>query len=141
MFATLDTSSRRLRFPRERDVIITDTVGFIHNLPEDLFNAFRATLDEMEDADLLLHLVDASHPRLEQHMKAVADILEKINLSRKKTLLVFNKADVAGWPKCREIARRHGGICLSALEPSSFPPLLESIEKLLWPGRQSVDEP
>ena len=65
LFATLDTASRRLRFPREREVVITDTVGFIRDLPKDLMSAFKATLEELEDADLLLHIVDASSPRFE----------------------------------------------------------------------------
>ena len=69
MFATLDTASRRLRFPKERDVIITDTVGFIRDLPKDLFAAFKATLEELEDTDLLLHVVDISNPRFEQQIK------------------------------------------------------------------------
>ena len=94
MFATLDTASRRLRFPRERDVIITDTVGFIRELPKDLFNAFRATLEEMEDAHLLLHLVDAGNPRFEQHIGSVQGILGELGFADKPVLLVFNKTDL-----------------------------------------------
>jgi GTP-binding protein HflX len=71
MFATLDTASRRLRLPKEREVVVTDTVGFIRDLPKDLMAAFKATLEELEDADLLLHLVDASNPRYEQQMDSV----------------------------------------------------------------------
>ncbi|MCK7503956.1 MAG: 50S ribosome-binding GTPase [Desulfobacterales bacterium] len=70
LFATLDPSSRRLRFPRDREVIITDTVGFIRDLPRDLMVAFRATLEELESADLLLHVIDMSHPRFEDQIRA-----------------------------------------------------------------------
>ena len=71
LFATLDPSSRRLRFPRDIEVIITDTVGFIKNLPKDLMVAFRATLEELENADLLLHVIDISNPRFKDHIKSV----------------------------------------------------------------------
>ena len=141
MFATLDTSSRRLRFPRERDVIITDTVGFIRDLPKDLFNAFRATLEEMEDADLLLHIVDAANPRLEQHIESVNTVLDKIGLARKAVLIVFNKADLAGWRKCRETSRRHDAVCISAREPATLPPLLARMQGALWPRGHSFEEP
>jgi GTP-binding protein HflX len=68
LFATLDTRSRRLRFPREREVVITDTVGFIRDLPKELFAAFRATFEEAQDADLLLHVLDTADPNVEQHI-------------------------------------------------------------------------
>ena len=84
MFATLDTASRRLRFPKERDVIITDTVGFIRDLPKDLMTAFKSTLEELQDADLLLHLVDISNPRFEQQMESVENILRELNLTDKR---------------------------------------------------------
>ena len=80
LFATLDTSSRRLRFPMEREVIITDTVGFIRKLPKSLVGAFRATLEELEDADLLLHVVDVSHPRFGEHISAVEAILNELDM-------------------------------------------------------------
>src|SRR5689334_18678989 len=82
LFATLDPTSRRLRFPRDREVIITDTVGFIRDLPKDLVAAFRATLEELEEADLLLHVVDASDPRNEEQAKAVEDVLETLDVER-----------------------------------------------------------
>ena len=79
LFATLDTASRRLRFPREREVVVTDTVGFIDHLPKELMQAFKATLEEMEDADLLLHLVDISDPAFERHIETVEQILREIS--------------------------------------------------------------
>ena len=83
LFATLDPISRRLRFPQEREVVITDTVGFIRDLPEELFAAFRATLEEMADADLLLHVVDASDPDRDQQIRAVEGILADLGLGEK----------------------------------------------------------
>ena len=133
MFATLDTASRRLRFPKERDVIITDTVGFIRNLPTDLFAAFRATLEELEDADLLLHIVDISSSRFEQHMDSVEKILSDLGLSHKPQLLIFNKVDLADTEEAEGICRRFGGIAISALRPDTFHNLLKAMEVRLWP--------
>ena len=132
LFATLDTSSRRLRFPRERDVIVTDTVGFIRDLPKDLMAAFRATLEELKDADLLLHLVDASNPRLEQHIESVEGLLEELYLSQKPRLLVFNKIDKLEKEEAENLALRYYAIAVSALDASTFKPLLEAIEERMW---------
>ncbi|MEK7308324.1 MAG: GTPase HflX [Nitrospirota bacterium] len=133
MFATLDTASRRLRFPRERDVIITDTVGFIRNLPSDLFSAFSATLEELKDANLLLHIVDMSNPRFEQHMSSVDKILSDLGLSQKTQLLVFNKEDMVDKEEAFAICRRFDAVSISALKPESFYKLLDAIEIKLWP--------
>ncbi len=94
LFATLDPTSRRLRFPEERELILTDTVGFIRSLPEELKEAFRATLEELEEADLLLHVADAANPEMELHINAVQGILESLNLQHTPQLLVLNKADL-----------------------------------------------
>ena len=114
MFATLDTASRRLRFPKERDVIITDTVGFIRDLPKDLMTAFKSTLEELQDADLLLHLVDISNPRFEQQMESVENILRELNLSDKKRIIVFNKTDKVAEDEIKNIAFRYNAIYVSA---------------------------
>lgn len=132
LFATLDTASRRLRFPREREVVITDTVGFIRDLPKDLMAAFKATLEELEDADLLLHIVDASNPRFEQHMASVERILSELNLSGKKRLLVFNKADRLDETEAGNLALRFDAITASALETGTLGPLLAAIEENLF---------
>lgn len=132
MFATLDTASRRLRFPRERDVIITDTVGFIRDLPKDLFAAFRATLEELEDADLLLHVIDISNPRFEQHMKSVEKILSDLGLSQKPQLLVFNKEDLVDEEAVENVCRRFKGVSISAKRPGTFHKLIRAIEGRLW---------
>jgi GTP-binding protein HflX len=94
LFATLDTRSRRLRFPEEREVIITDTVGFIRDLPKDLFAAFRATFEETADADLLLHVVDASDPAKAKHIETTEKLLSELSLLEIPRLLVFNKIDL-----------------------------------------------
>ena len=93
LFATLDPTTRRLRFPREREAILADTVGFIRNLPKELMDAFRATLEELEAADLLVHVADASHPDLEQQLASVESILAEMNLLDVPRLLVLNKCD------------------------------------------------
>ena len=132
MFATLDTASRRLRFPREREVIVTDTVGFIRDLPKDLLSAFRSTLEELEDADLLLHLVDASNPRFEQHIESVENILKELHLSEKPRLLVFNKTDRLDKEEVGNIELRYSAIGISALNSSTFGPLLKAVEDHVW---------
>lgn len=132
MFATLDTSSRRLRFPREREVIITDTVGFIRDLPKDLMTAFRATLEELRDAHLLLHIVDAASQRFEQHINSVETILRELSLSEKPRLLVLNKIDKISPEEAHNLALRYSAIAISALDPSTFGPLLREIEAHIW---------
>ena len=133
LFATLDPSSRRLRFPRERDVIITDTVGFIRDLPEDLMEAFAATLEELHDADLLLHVVDASSPRMEDQIKTVEGILRKLGLDRIPVLLVLNKIDRLDPTQTADLSKNLKGIPVSALNPKTFAGLLQEMERLLWP--------
>ena len=133
MFATLDTASRRLRFPKEKDVIITDTVGFIRDLPKDLFAAFRATLEELADADLLLHVVDISNPRFEQHIRSVEKILSDLDLSAKPAVIVFNKEDMGSSKETEGICRRYNAVSVSALRPDTFSRLLHAVESKLWP--------
>ena len=131
LFATLDPTSRRLRFPRDREVVLTDTVGFIRDLPKDLVAAFRATLEELEDADLLLHVIDASDPRHAHQAQAVERILATLDLKETPRLLVFNKCDRLP-DKGQALAHEEGGVALSALQHTGFEALLERCEKLLW---------
>jgi len=132
MFATLDPVSRRLRFPREREVIITDTVGFIRDLPDELMAAFRATLEELEDASLLMHVVDVASPDLERRMAAVRKILAEIGLGDAPELLVFNQADRLPPGEADAIARRLGGVAVSAIDRTGLSELLARAEKLLF---------
>jgi GTP-binding protein HflX len=104
LFATLDTRSRRLRFPEEREVVITDTVGFIRDLPKDLFAAFRATFEETADADLILHVVDASDPAKAKHIETTEKLLADLSLLEIPRLLVYNKIDLL--PSAEAIALR-----------------------------------
>ncbi|MEJ2183864.1 MAG: GTPase HflX [Nitrospirota bacterium] len=132
LFATLDTASRRLRFPREREVVVTDTVGFIRDLPRDLMAAFRATLEELADADVLLHVVDVSNPRFEQHIASVRKVLADLGVGGKEEVLVFNKMDKLDPQTARRLASRHGAVAVSALDPSTFGPLLRATEEAVW---------
>ena len=131
MFATLDPVSRRLRFPREREVIITDTVGFIRDLPPDLVTAFRATLEELADASLLLHVVDASTPDWERRIDAVHGVLSDIGREAPE-LLVFNQADKLEHGEGEALARRYGGVAISALKRTGLRTLLERAGQTLW---------
>ena len=134
LFATLDTSSRRLRFPMEREVIITDTVGFIRRLPKSLIGAFKSTLEELEDADLLLHVVDLSHPRFAEHITAVEAILDELELGQIPRLLVFNKVDRVPPDEVVPLCRRYAGLPVSARDRKSFGPLLAELERRCWPN-------
>jgi len=130
-FATLDPTSRRLRLPKEREVIITDTVGFIENLPRDLLTAFRATLEELEDADLLLHVVDVSNPLFEKHLTVVEDLLKELELLHIPLLRVFNKVDLVSKEYARTQCLRYRAIPVCALEEKTFGEFLEVIDKFL----------
>jgi len=132
MFATLDPVSRRLRFPREREVIVTDTVGFIRDLPEDLVAAFHATLEELRDASLLLHVVDATNPDLDRRVRAVHDVLGELLLDDKPELLVFNQIDRLPPGEAEALARRYHAIPISALERRGLRELLSRAEEILW---------
>jgi GTP-binding protein HflX len=132
MFATLDPTSRRLRFPREREVIITDTVGFIRDLPPDLVAAFRATLEELTDADLLLHVIDAAAPDAERRISAVREVLDEIGLSDTPELLVFNQIDRLPPGVGESLAERYRGVAISALRGIGIDRLLARAELVLW---------
>jgi GTPase len=127
LFATLDPSSRRLRFPRDIDVIITDTVGFIKDLPRDLQVAFRATLEELESADLLLHVIDISNPRCEDQIQSVEAILESLGLNQIPCLRVLNKQDMLPRQEVERCLNYHGGIAISANNKVTLLPLIEAM--------------
>ncbi|MAE96234.1 MAG: GTPase HflX [Deltaproteobacteria bacterium] len=131
MFATLDPASRRLRFPRDQEVIITDTVGFIRDLPPDLVAAFKATLEELREANLFLHVVDASDEDVERRMKAVHNVLQEIGLGDTPQLLVFNKIDQRPPGEGAQLAARHGAVPISALHRTGLAELLEQAENAL----------
>jgi GTP-binding protein HflX len=163
MFATLDTSSKRIRFPEERDVIITDTVGFIRDLPDNLKGAFKSTLEELQDADVLLHVVDVSSDGFNSRVHSVNTVLHELDLQEKETILVINKidmlldyeleyvktgempelADVDQYIRAHEIlnlTERYNKVCMiSALDRKTFRDLLEMIRLMLFVKTDGVD--
>ncbi len=132
LFATLNPVSRRLRFPREREIIITDTVGFIRNLPKDLMAAFRTTFEELHDADLLLHVIDASSHDLEDKYETVRTLLKDLGLDEKPVINVINKVDKSDPETVEGLLARFSGVPVCALKRDSFGPLLETMEACLW---------
>lgn len=139
LFATLDPTSRRLRFPREHEVIITDTVGFIRDLPKDLMAAFRATLEELEDASLLLHVVDASDEQREARIEAVESILQSLGLDRTPRLLVWNKVDLLPAWVAKTLVQQRGGVAVSAVQRVGLDALLLSAEHTLFEEGADAD--
>jgi GTP-binding protein HflX len=131
LFATLDPSSRRLRFPRDLEVIITDTVGFIRDLPKDLMVAFRATLEELENADLLLHVIDISNPRYEEQINSVEKILGDLNLQKTSMIRVLNKVDLIDPQTSSRLSRQLRGTAISAQSKPTLRPLVENMETMI----------
>ena len=131
LFATLDPSSRRLRFPRDLEVIITDTVGFIRDLPRDLMVAFRATLEELGRANLLLHIIDVSNPQFEDQIQSVEKILAQLDLGNTPTIRVLNKVDLIQPQLAVELCRRFNGTPISARSRSTLRPLIEKMEAII----------
>ncbi|MBF0224522.1 MAG: GTPase HflX [Desulfobacterales bacterium] len=132
LFATLDPTSRRIKFPQNIDVIITDTVGFIKDLPKDLLVAFRATLEELESADILLHVVDMNDNFYESHIESVEHILEELELKHIPTIMVFNKQDKAETERNDYIKNTHkDSVLISANDSSTLIPLINKIVDLL----------
>ncbi|MBN2311140.1 MAG: GTPase HflX [Candidatus Hydrogenedentes bacterium] len=132
LFATLNPVSRRLRFPQEREIIITDTVGFIRNLPKELTAAFRTTLEELDQADLLLHVLDASSPTIDEQAQAVRGLLNELGLAHKPVLPVLNKIDLCAPDLVHGLAHRYNGVPISALDRATFTPLLDAMAERLW---------
>lgn len=138
LFATLDPTTRRLRFPAEREIILADTVGFIRNLPRELAEAFRATLEELEAADMLLHVADASHPDVLLQISAVESILEDMELAHLPRRLILNKWDLLAVHARAELADAFpAALPLSAKTGEGCKALLEELENLLLPCKIS----
>jgi len=131
LFATLDPSSRRLKFPRDTEVIITDTVGFIRDLPKELRVAFRATLEELENADILLHVIDASSAAYESHIESVHRILEELKLDDIPILPVLNKMDRVDAETLSQISLQTGGIPICAKDIRTLNPLIDKMETMI----------
>lgn len=133
LFATLDPTTRHCVLPNHQKILLTDTVGFIRKLPHTLIESFKATLEEVELADLLIHVVDLSHPEYQEQMDAVKKILEELGAANKPTLLVFNKIDRLSYPAMVEtqLARFPGSVALSALSKEGVETFMEALETML----------
>ncbi len=131
LFATLDPTSRRLRFPQDMEVIITDTVGFIRHLPSELLQAFKATLEELYEADLLVHVIDASNPRFRDQVEVVEGLLHDLELDSLPCLRVLNKTDMVPVESVEHLAREFAAIALSAIDPRTFAPFLEQAGRVI----------
>lgn len=131
LFATLDPTSRRLRFPHDMEVIITDTVGFIRNLPSELLQAFKATLEELSEADVLVHVVDISNPRFVNQLKVVETMLHELHLDTIPCLRVFNKIDLLDPRFVKEQAAQYDAVALCAQDATTFGPFLERAQNLV----------
>lgn len=141
LFATLDTTTRRLRLPTNQNVLLSDTVGFIRKLPHGLVEAFKATLEEVVEADLLLHVVDVSHPHAEEQIRAVNAVLGEIGAAERPTLMVFNKVDLL---PSRDILERWQGlfarsVSVSARTREGFTELFDELSTSLRPVRAELD--
>ena len=141
LFATLDPTTRRLRLPTNQNVLLSDTVGFIRKLPHGLVEAFKATLEEVVNADLLMHVVDVTHPRVEEQQVAVNTVLREIGVGEKPVLTVLNKIDrfntadlVHGW-----LERFPTAVAVSAKTGAGFPALLAELGTRLRPVREFVE--
>lgn len=146
LFATLDPTVRRLRFPREREIVLLDTVGFIRNLPPTLMQAFSATLEEVADADLLLHVVDAADPDQEQQIESVEHVLRDLGAAGVPRLMVFNKVDMVDADEVERLRAAGSAdeiehrFYVSARDRKSTEALLNAVEDHLW-ARGRVDRP
>jgi GTP-binding protein HflX len=129
LFVTLDPAARRVSSPGRHPFILTDTVGFIRKLPHELVAAFRATLEELADADVLLHVVDASHPALDEHRAAVDALLRELDVADRPTIVVLNKVDKLEYTPVGPLAR--DGVAVSAVTGEGLEPLRDAIDDAL----------
>ena len=133
LFATLDPTTRKVEFPNGWAMLVTDTVGFIRNLPHNLVAAFRATLEEVTDADFLIHVVDASSPDMESQIEAVHQVLKELEADAKPTVYVFNKSDLLQdqYELRKRVAETPDSVYISALTGDGIPQLITVISKVL----------
>jgi GTP-binding protein HflX len=140
LFATLDPTTRRLHLPTNQNVLLTDTVGFIKKLPHGLVEAFKATLEEVVQADLLVHVVDVSHPLAQEQIDAVNTVLLEIGAAEKPVLMVFNKMDKLNGDVSAVMREKYPhAVCISAKTGEGIEPLLAEIGTQLRPIREFLD--
>jgi len=140
LFATLDPTTRRLRLPTNQNVLLSDTVGFIRKLPHSLVDSFKATLEEVVQSDLLLHVVDVSHPQAEEQISVVNGVLHELGAGEKPTLMVFNKADrLESGQFAGSLAEAYpDAAAVSALRRSGVDDLMRELGTRLRPVREFV---
>jgi len=133
LFATLDPTIRRVRPKGGREVLVTDTVGFIRNLPHQLLAAFHATLEEVVEADVVVHVVDASHPQMEQQIEAARRVLVELGCAEKPTVVAFNKCDLVDDRERLDgrAAREEHGVVISAVTGEGLGDLLRAVGERL----------
>jgi len=131
LFATLDPTLRQVRLPSGRAALLSDTVGFIRKLPPQLVQAFQATLEEVREADALLHVIDASHPQAAEQRVVVARVLEELGVAGKPVLAVHNKIDRLPEAAASALAREEGAVATSALTGQGLPALRKALDALL----------
>ena len=127
-----ETAVRTLTLPSRKKILLSDTVGFIRNLPKELMAAFRTTFEEIHEADLLLHVLDASSPDLDAKYNTVQKVLAELELDTIPTIVVLNKIDKADPETLEALQGRFDAICVCALDRASFVPLMQTIEQFLW---------
>ncbi len=138
LFATLDTTTRRLRFPEDREILVTDTIGFIEHLPATLVSAFKGTLEELDESDLLVHVLDAADDAVEEHLTAVTTILGELGLSATPRITVWNKVDLAPPDRVAELRHQHGGVAASATTGRGAADVLDAVERALFRNRMAT---
>ncbi|MBE6812740.1 MAG: GTPase HflX [Ruminococcaceae bacterium] len=136
LFATLDPTSRALKLPDGREIMLIDTVGFISRLPTKLVEAFKSTLEEAADADLILNLCDASDPEYENHLAVTRSILQELGAGDKPTVTVYNKCDAMETPWLLPVSR--DAVMISALSGRGFDQLMDALMEALPPTRRRV---
>lgn len=140
LFSTLDTATRRLKSFINHEVVITDTVGFIKDLPKDLIGSFRPTFEELKESNLLIQLIDISSPCFPEHIEAVEKTLQELDLDHLPVLRVFNKEDKIDREEVEAICKKYNGVSISAIRPESLERLFIAIEKKMWFGAHSVGD-
>jgi GTPase len=128
-FSTLTPTTRLIKYPVRKQIVLTDTVGFVEDLPEVLLRAFSATLEELKDATLLLHLVDVSSPDFEDRITTVEKMIRKLDLSEKPVLLVFNKMDRVDQRFATTMENRYSAIAISCTTETGIDRLVETLEE------------
>jgi GTP-binding protein HflX len=137
LFATLDPTTRSFTLPNKQRVLLTDTVGFLRKLPHTLIESFKATLEEVSEADLLIHVADLSHPRVDEQMAAVDSVIKELDAFGKQTLLVFNKIDLLENPELASIYCRRfpGSVAISAKAGRGIDQFVEALQAALGSWR------